>query len=167
MEIGVIRKKVKDNIAKFKFVAIVLIAGIVLMLIPGFDKSEETIQPDVSAENRVSIEEELAKLLSKVHGAGRVEVLLNIEQGEQTIYQVDADISISDSGNSDRTQTVTLTDAQRNQYGLVQQVNPPVYLGAVVLCQGANDPVVKLSIVEAVSKITGLNANKICVLKMD
>ena len=92
---------------------------------------------------------------------------LNIEQGAKTIYQVDDDISQGESSYSDRNQTVTLTDGQRNQYGLVQQVNPPIYLGAVVLCQGAGDPVVKLSVVEAVSKITGLNANQICVLKME
>ena len=58
------------------------------------------------------------------------------------------------------------TDSDRNETGLVHQINPPVYLGAVVLAQGADNPVVKLSIVEAVSKVTGLGADKISVLKM-
>jgi hypothetical protein len=41
-----------------------------------------------------------------------------------------------------------------------------VYQGAVVLCQGAADAAVRLAVVEAVSKATGLGADKICVLKM-
>lgn len=167
MEIGGISKKIKNALSKYKFVAIVLSVGIGLMLFPSFDKEEPVTVMEQVIENETPIEQSLSQLLSKVHGAGKVEVMLNIGQGEKTIYQIDADISEGDSGYSDRSQTVTLTDGQRNQYGLIQQVNPPVYLGAIVLCQGANDPVVKLSVVEAVSKITGLNANQICVLKMD
>ena len=50
--------------------------------------------------------------------------------------------------------------------GLVQRVDPPKYLGAVIVCQGADKAAVKLAIVEAVSKATGLGADQISVLKM-
>lgn len=167
MEINPWASKMKSLILKYKFVAIILLVGVVLMLLPGFEKDNTNAITPESQKSEVPLEESLSKILSKVQGAGRVEVMLNIAQGEKTIYQVDDDISQGDSSYSDRKQTVTLTDGQRNQYGLVQQVNPPIYLGAVVLCQGAGDPVVKLSVVEAVSKITGLSANQICVLKME
>ncbi len=167
MEIGQIIRKSKDTFLKYKYVAVILLAGIVLMMLPSFEKKQTvSVQKDTVKEDS-PLEDTLSKSLSKMRGAGKVEVILNIEQGEKTIYQMDDDLSQSDSGYTDRMQTVTLTDGQRNQYGLVQQINPPVYLGAVVLCQGADDPVVKLSIVEAISKITGLSANQICVLKMD
>jgi stage III sporulation protein AG len=39
-------------------------------------------------------------------------------------------------------------------------------MGAIVLCQGADVPSVRLAIVDAVSKVTGLVANQISVLKM-
>lgn len=167
MEINLWASKVKSLILKYKFVAIVLLVGLALMLLPGFEKDNTNATTPEPQKSEVPLEASLSKILSKVQGAGRVEVMLNIEQGAKTIYQVDDDISQGESSYSDRNQTVTLTDGQRNQYGLVQQVNPPIYLGAVVLCQGAGDPVVKLSVVEAVSKITGLNANQICVLKME
>ena len=61
---------------------------------------------------------------------------------------------------------MTVTDGQRNETGLVRQVNPPSYLGAVVVCQGGDDPRVQLDIVNAVSRITGLGADRISVLKM-
>ncbi len=167
MEISQLYHKSKSITAKYKFVAIILLVGIGLMLLPSRDKETAAVTQTVVKSDELSLEDTIANVLSKMQGAGKVEVMLNIEQGTKTIYQVDDDVSKSDSGYSDRRQTVTLTDGQRNQYGLVQQVNPPIYLGAVVLCQGANDPVVKLAITEAVSKITGLNANQICVLKME
>lgn len=164
MEIG---QRLKGAIAKYKFVLVILLVGIGLMLLPSFHSEKTPAIEQVDKSTEVPLEDTLSQLLSKMRGAGKVEVMLNIGQGAKTIYQMDDDLSENESGYTDRTQTVTLTDGQRNEFGLVQQVNPPVYLGAVVLCQGADNPVVKLSIVEAVSKITGLNANQICVLKMD
>ena len=167
MEIGQVLQKVKTGVRKYKYVFIVLLVGIVLMLLPEIGSEKTNSVPQEIHLDETPIEELLSQILSKVSGAGRVEVMLNVAQGEKTIYQVDRDISEGTSGLTDKEQTVTLTDGQRNQYGLIQQVNPPIYLGAIVLCQGADDPVVKLSIVDAVSKITGLNANQICVLKME
>lgn len=164
MEIG---QKLKDTITKYKYVFIILLVGIGLMLLPSFNSEKSSAIEQVEKTVDIPLEDTLSKLLSKMRGAGKVEVMLNVGQGAKTIYQMDDDLTENESGYTERTQTVTLTDGQRNEYGLVQQVNPPVYMGAVVLCQGADDPVVKLSIVEAVSKITGLNANQICVLKMD
>ena len=59
-----------------------------------------------------------------------------------------------------------VTGSDRSEKGLVRQINPPEYLGAVVLCQGADNAAVKLAIVEAVSKATGLSTDRITVLKM-
>jgi hypothetical protein len=39
-------------------------------------------------------------------------------------------------------------------------------MGAIVVCQGADSPSVKLAITQAVAKITGLGTDEICVLKM-
>ena len=167
MEISQLKNKAHSLFAKYKYVAIILIAGIVLMLLPGGGKDEAPIKEQTTIHIDVTLDEVLSQMLSKVHGAGRVEVMLNVSQVEKTIYQVDEDLSEGDSSSSNQTQTVVLSDSQRNEFGLVQQINPPTYLGAIVLCQGADNPVVKLALVDAVSKITGLNANQISILKMD
>ena len=59
-----------------------------------------------------------------------------------------------------------ISGSDRGQEGLIKQVNAPTYRGAIVVCQGADDPVVKLSITEAVSRATGLGVDKISVIKM-
>lgn len=167
MERKHITEKAKQFLSKYKFVGIVLAVGILLMLLPSVNtnSSPESLQPQLTQDIQ-TLAQELEEMLCQVRGAGRVRVMLNIIRGEQTVYQTDRDTSVSDSNQSDRTQTVTLTDSGRNQTGLIQQVNPPQYLGALIVCQGADDASVRLAVVEAVSKITGLGANQISVLKM-
>jgi stage III sporulation protein AG len=168
LELGNLSKKLIQILNRYKYVLLVFSLGLALMLFPGKVESVETVKnEDVHQITSVhEVCEQLTEILSNVSGAGRTQVMLSIRQGEKTIYQTDTDISKTDAANDSRSQTVTVADADRNQTGLVQQVNPPTYMGAIVLCQGADVPSVRLAIVDAVSKLTGLGANQISVLKM-
>ena len=159
---------ITEAVRKYKYVWIVLLIGILLMLIPGpVDREAETqIQITEKVQTQEDMEIRLESLLSEVAGAGQVRVLLSVSQGEQTIYQTDCSYSQGQNNTDSRTQTILITDSQRNETGLVHQRIPPKYLGAIILAQGADEPVVKLAIVEAVGKITGLGADRISVLKM-
>ena len=42
----------------------------------------------------------------------------------------------------------------------------PQYLGAVVVCEGAASPQVRLDVLQAVAQFTGLSTDKISVLKL-
>ena len=107
------------------------------------------------------MEERLEHILSQIAGAGTVQVLLTEEAGRQTLYQTDIQ-----SDDSRRTEdTVLVEDAARTEAGLVRQTLEPIYRGAVVLCDGADQSGVRLAIVNAVSSVTGLGADRICVLK--
>lgn len=168
MELGKLGKKLIQNINKYKYVFLILGLGLLLMLLPG--KTEPTVKENKEEVQQMTsvdeICEQLSEILSNISGAGQTKVMLTVQQGEKTIYQTDADVSEKEAANDSRIQTVTITDADRNQTGLIQQVNPPTYMGAIVLCQGADTPSVRLAIVDAVSKVTGLGANQISVHKM-
>lgn len=123
--------------------------------------------PSAAMETAVdSMEERLAEILSQVAGAGKVQVLLTEATGAQTFYQENRDNTEGNQNKSTRTDTVILSDSSRGQTGLVSQINPPTYLGAIVLCQGADQSAVRLAITEAVANATGLGYHKISVLKM-
>lgn len=158
-------QKITAALKKYRYVLLVLVIGIVLLMIPT-GGTEKTAQEPAQTEQTQSLQKELSDILSKVHGAGKVEVILTVSRGETTLYQTDESLSVSGDSSTTKTDTVTVTDAQRNDGGLIKQVNPPVYLGAIVVCEGADSPAVRLSIVDAVAKITGLGADKIAVLKM-
>jgi len=139
------------------------------MLLPvGSRESATNVQESSNrqSEETEDLQQKLSNLLSQMAGAGRVKVLLTEATGEQIFYQEDKDTSAGGQSQTTRTDTVIVTDGTHTQEGLIRQVNPPTYLGAVVLCQGADQPSVRLAITEAVANATGLGYHKITVLKM-
>lgn len=156
-----ISERTKDWVKKYRYVALVLLLGVFLMTFPQKQKEQSpSTQQQVTAVS--DLEEQLEEILCHLDGAGKVRVLLTRASGEETVYQTDADRGSDDL----RTETVILNGSDREETGLIRQINPPRYLGAVVLCQGADNAAVKLSLVQAVATATGLTSDKISVLKM-
>lgn len=153
---------------KYKWAAAVFVAGLVLMALPGSGgQKADPVQQQEASGPEMTLQQELEQLLSRLEGAGKVQVLLSIGTGSQTHYQTDGDRSETENTREERRQTVILTGPDRGQSGLVTRQDPPVYLGAVVLCQGADSPRVKLAVVDAVATATGLTSDRISVWKMN
>lgn len=162
-----LRDRVMEFLNKYKYVALVLLLGLVLMAIPARkEKTGEAVQAEPITSEETPVSEELAQILSQIQGVGKVKVMLTLASGEETVYQMDEKLSTGQDSGSTQRDTVIITDSQRSQAGLVCQVNPPKYQGAIIVCQGADSPAVCLAIVEAVSNATGLGADRISVLKM-
>lgn len=166
MEQIITGRKLKEFAYKYKFVALVLAVGIGLMVLPtGKATVAETVITKTQ-DSILSVEERLAQTLRQIKGVGEVQVLLTEASGEETIYQIDGNTSSTDTSSSSKQDTVTITDSQRNEHGLVRQKNPPRYMGVIVVCQGGDQATVRLAIIDAISKAIGLGADKISVLKM-
>jgi stage III sporulation protein AG len=167
MDIKATLGKLPGWIGKYRYPILVLAIGLVLMVLPGRKKQvDQPVIEKTTAEQSISLSAELTHILGKIQGVGKVEVMLTVKAGETTFYQSDEDISTTETGSTVRKETVIVTDANRQQTPLVTQILSPEYLGAVIVCQGANDVQVRLAVVEAVSKATGLSTDKITVLKM-
>lgn len=160
-----LKTKAMNLIRQYKLAALILAIGLVLMLIPNGSSQEEYVSPPV-VQTTVSAEDQLESILSQIQGVGKVRVLLTVAQGERTVYVYDEDQSDTLDTGSLRREAVVVTSTDRGQTGLVSQVIPPVYLGAVIVCQGGDQAGVQLAVVEAVCDATGLTADKITVLKM-
>lgn len=159
--------KISELLKKYRYAILVLAIGLILMSIPaGSKKTISNEKTPVAIETEPSVNEQLESVLSQIDGAGRVEVMLTIQCGEEKIYQTNQDVTVSGDSNSSRIDTVIVTDANRNQTGVIKQINPASYKGAIIVCQGAESPSVRLAIIDAVSKITSLRTDQICVLKM-
>lgn len=161
-----ISAKAKELFGKYKYVLLVLGLGILLMTLPEgspHPPQQETPATQPDAMNR---EEKLEAILSQISGVGKVQVLLTEASAAETVYQTDEDRSTTSDSASLKLKTVTVTDSSREEKGLVRTITPPVYLGAIIVCQGGDSPSVRLSIVEAVSNVTGISSDRITVLKM-
>ena len=161
------KRTVLDFLKKYRLVIIVLLAGILLLVFPNGEKQEEESMP-VSTEESLqdSLQDSLEEILSQISGAGKVSVLLTQAAGKETIYQIDENTSAENGGSSSHRQTVLISGTGREENGLIRQVKEPTYLGAVIVCQGADNAAVRLAVVEAVRSATGLTTDRISVLKM-
>lgn len=169
MDISTLGSKAISGLKKYRYAALILVLGLLLMLLPGRSQSKQTqtqSQQPVSLQQKQSMAEELVQILSQMQGVGKVRVMLTVAAGEKTIYQSDEDLSTNENGSTIRKDTVILSGTDRGQQALVSQVLPPEYLGAIIVCQGAEQAAVRLAVVDAVSKATGLSSDKISVVKM-
>lgn len=153
--------QINEYIRKYRFVVLVLLLGLVLMFFPQKEEPKQAIPMTVKSETN-TLQDALSEMLSKVSGAGNVKVLLSQAAGEEILYQTDDDVSEEDM----QKRVVIIQNAEREEKGLIRQINPPVYQGAVILCQGADSAQVRLAIIQAVTSATGLSSDRITVLKM-
>ena len=157
MESG--KQQLITAIKKYQYILWVVLVGVFLMLLP--QKTEESEVPfSQEVSSLQDLESELAVILSRIAGVGDAEVLLTEASGSNTIYQMDA------GQNQSNLDTVVVMDGNRQETGLVKQILPPAYRGAIVVCQGAASANVRLSVINAVKSVTGLSSDCITVLEM-
>ena len=154
------KQRINALFAKYKYPILVVLVGLGLMLLP--DSSPEPSPQPTEAVQIQDLEARLEAILSQIDGVDRVQVLLTEESGREILYQTDTQAD----GERRSEDTVLVEDASRTETGLIRQTLEPTYRGAVILCQGAAQPSVRLAIVEAVRCVTGLGADRISVLNM-
>ena len=158
------------KLKKYRYPALILALGLLLLLIPtgGIQNKTEELEAQAESEefNLAEFTKETEELLSRIQGAGAVELLLTLETDGQRDFLEDRTQSQSDSTQQSQTETV-LVSQNSGESPVVWKRSYPEFRGAVVLCQCADSYSLTLSIKEALSSLTGLGMDKITVLKMN
>lgn len=166
-------RELKAKLGRFKYPALILLLGLVLLSVPTHSGKKETAGtaqgPPESSETE-EVEARMEAILGEIEGAGRVRVMLQYAAGEKSIYQTDSEQEIRTNGDGKETRTAVETvlssrESSRDAPVVVQTIYP-TFRGAVVVAEGADNSSVKLDLVNAVSSLTGLGADKITVIKM-
>ena len=164
-------KTILAGLKKYKYAVLVLLLGIALMLLP-FGKKEEAPEAEVQEDTLTdeayaqALEQRLEDMLCQVSGAGQVRVMLTLQTGSRTEYQTDTQISDSETQSQEERKTVILSEGSAYDKAAVSAVQYPRFQGALILCQGADQSTVRLSLVNAVAALTGLSSGQITVIKM-
>ena len=161
MDASLPKQRINALFGKYKYPILVLLVGLAILALPKGEPPEQVTLPAETV--AVDLERRLEELLSQIAGAGQVRVLLTEDTGRETVYQTDTQTD----ADFLREDTVIVEDSARTEMGLVRRTLEPSYRGAVILCQGADAPGVKLAIVEAVRCVTGLGADRISVQKLN
>ena len=163
------KEKLISYVKKYKFVALVVLAGVVLMLLPsGKGEQQTTVDQPVNVSETYSLaetEKRLEQLLGRIRGVGQVQVMLTLKSGSSLQLAENRSTSLRDTENRQDRDVVTLNRGSGYEDVVVTEQTYPVYQGAVVVCQGAGDSSVNLAVIQAVSVLTGLGSDKITVVQ--
>lgn len=166
------KKRLIMGVFKYKYVLLVILVGVVLLLLPPLwgekgeaeESASQTTKQD-DAFSTAELEDRLEQILSQIQGVGETQVVLTLKSGPQDILAQDVDTSMDDRGTQSELSSVILSQGSGREDAIVVQQLSPQYQGALVVCSGGDDPEVRLHLVEAVSALTGLGADKISVCK--
>ena len=163
------KEKLISYVKKYRYVALVVLAGVVLMLLPSGKGEQQTSsdQPvNVSeAYSLAETEKRLEQLLGRIRGVGQVQVMLTLKSGSSLQLAENRSTSLRDTEDRQDRDVVTLNRGSGYEDVVVTEQTYPVYQGAVVVCQGAGDSGVNLAVIQAVSVLTGLGRDKITVVQ--
>ena len=127
---------------------IIFAAGIALIVIiflfsldHSGSKTEETAS-DAAVLSEIDeyerrLEERLAEIIGSIEGTGEVRIMITLERTEESVY-------------SDRETSVAATIT-------------PTIRGALVICEGSENVIVRQRVTDAVCKVLGISAARVCV----
>ena len=154
---------------KYKFVALVVLTGAVLLPWPSGKQTASGSSSDAMPAKAQDVQGEMEEILSKISGVGQVQVMLTVDTDGTRQLAQDTELSYSGStaapeDYSRRSEAVVVDNGDGDQT-VVIQTQYPTYRGALVVCQGGDRAEVKLAVTEAVAALTGLSADRITVAK--
>ena len=162
------KEKLISYVKKYKYVALVVLVGVVLMLLPsGKGEQQDTVEPVNVSEgySLAETERRMEQVLGRIRGVGQVQVMLTLKSGSSLQLAENRSDSLRDTEARQERDVVTLNRGSGYQDVVVTRETYPIYLGAVVVCQGAGSSGVRLAVTEAVAALTGLPADRITVVQ--
>lgn len=163
--------KAREAVKKYKYLLVILAAGILLMLLPfgGGNSAEKpaSAEPSYDSFELESFERDLADVLSKMSGVGKTEVVLTLKSTMETVYATDTRTEHRDGAQSEQSETVMANAGSGVQSAVVSARVYPRFQGALVVCDGGGSASVRLEVTRAVAALTGLSSDRITVTRRD
>lgn len=159
------------------------IAGILLLgaseFLPSTTGSEKPAA-QTSGELSVSsqeqaLEQRVQEIVGTVEGAGKVKVMITLEDAGETIYaqdeQLDTEHQYDESGQEVLARTNGQSshlffDSGSDEQPLVETMRQPTVQGVAVICEGGGDIAVESRITQVVATVLGIPTSRVCVVAM-
>ncbi len=170
-----ILEKLRKKFGKEKLIryaVIIGVAGMVLILLSDCipqKKDNSSVKSEYvdTSEYAESVEKQLAEILRKIDGVGRVEVMVTISGTEEYVYAEELDESKSDgSAVSQHRSKYVIIENNGEKEALVNKVNNPQISGVVIVCDGGGNAKVCETVYKTVSTVLGIPMKNIYVTKL-
>ena len=141
-------------------------ALIVLLVSGGREEKPDAAQTQTGADSfsLSDFETQLCCRLSAIDGAGRVELMLSLEQTGEAVYAVNTR-ETGGAASSRESDVAVISSSGYGETPVTVKNVLPTFRGAIVLCDGAEDAAVRLAVTQAVETVCGLTSDRITVLK--
>ena len=166
---------VKKDKKKLLLLSVLAVAAVLLMVIGGRNggsSEEKTVAENPSADassDPLSAADDLEEVLSKMEGAGKVEVLIFWDGDIETAYAYDEETNESrkedGSTESGRKRQMVLTDGDKEPVVTAREY--PDIRGVLVMAEGAADDRVRERLLDAASSYLSVGKNRIEITVME
>ena len=167
-------KLLYDRIKKVKHFEIYLAVGLALIVdIVYFSciKSPPSTKEEINKIDNINsnfstsgeyidyLENKLENVITKVKGAGNVNVVVSLEKGFEYIYATEEETRTTSNGTTITTTSVVMVNGQP----IIKEEIYPVVNGIVVISSGANDVSVKMNILSIIQTVIDVDNSKISI----
>ena len=171
---------------KLKVIVLLGILGMVLIVLSQFADDSQTGQGQPQAihnaelanqEYITQLEERLQSLISEIEGVGRNRVMVTLESGVEYVYaqeqrrstdtthSVSGEIPVGGRTQESVEQRFILVDTEfGRREALVLTRIPPRVQGVIIVCEGANDPVVEQKLISVITTALGIPSTRVSVV---
>ena len=165
-------KRIIDSVWKYKYVVIIVFAGVLLMNFPSINKGKTNNSEFYESKFNIDdFESRIEKSLVECEGVGRAKVILSIDSGPESVYAKEAKKSQREQkegtveSDSDMKPSIISEGSGKESPVKIKELYPK-FRGALVICDGADEAGVRKTVVDSISALTGLGADSISVIKM-
>ena len=161
---------IKSDNKKIKIITILGAIGIVLILLSGFTgdgKSNDTAdkeQPSYEAYTQ-ELEKKLTDIISNISGVGECEVMITLENTYESVYATNSEFKNNDDSVNQKDEYV-IYDADSGETPVLIKEYMPKVMGVSVVCSGGENIEVKEKIIESVTALFNISANRVSVSKI-
>lgn len=175
---GLVRE-VRQRWAKNKLLLILLgVLGMALLVLPGScDRVEQPPDSGISPDYQLILQRELERILSRIQGAGRVMVMVTLEDEQEIVYarnqeerwrsveEEDSQGGYRETVELDNRGQLVIVRVNNQEQPVVERIIRPRVRGVLIVATGADNPVVRQRLIAAVQSVLDLPAYKISVQK--
>ncbi len=172
MKIPEIITNVGKPLAKYKYLLLVILAGLVILLWPrGTDPPAATNISAAETFDLQEMERRLSETLSAISGVGKAEVMLTLKTDMEVVVVQDTNTRSHREMENDKPQVLederqtetVLTGSSGSGSPIIAKRIYPQYRGALIVCEGAEDVKVQMAVLEAVAALTGLRSDAVTI----
>lgn len=132
--------KLKNDKNLIRIIYIIGLLGIALIFLSGFfgtDGDDSSHSGDIG-DYRSAEETRIEKMVESIEGVGESKVMITMENSAEQVY---LDKSV------------------------VKEIEPTVR-GVMIVCRGADNPLIKETVLESVTKALNISSDKVCIAKL-